>query len=203
VGPAVPFVGLTGGIGAGKSTALAALQRLGATTISSDAVVHELWASDESLRQAVIDRWGAEMAPGGVIDRSAVAERAFADAAERGWLERLLWPLVSARVAAWLATARAERASGNARHRAAVVEVPLLFEAGQEGIYDATIVVIADEAVRRARAADRGHASLDERAARQLSQEEKAARATFVVRNDGSERDLERQLSSVLDKLDG
>jgi len=199
----VPFVGLTGGMGAGKSTALAALERLGATTISSDAVVHELWASDASLRQAVVDRWGAEMAPDGVIDRSAVAERAFADPAERAWLERLLWPLVGARVAAWLAAARAERASGAASHRAAVVEVPLLFEAGQEGIYDATIVVIADEAVRHARAADRGHASLDERAARQLSQEEKAARATFVVRNDGSERDLERQLSSVLDKLGG
>ncbi len=198
----MPFVGLTGGMGAGKSTALAALERLGATTISSDAVVHELWASDASLRQAVVDRWGAEVAPDGVIDRSAVAERAFADPAERAWLERLLWPLVSARVAAWLASARAERASGAASHRAAVVEVPLLFEAGQEGIYDATIVVIADEAVRRARAADRGHASLDERAARQLSQEEKAARATFVVRNDGSERDLERQLSSVLDKLE-
>jgi dephospho-CoA kinase len=190
-------------MGAGKSTALAALERLGATTISSDAVVHELWASDASLRQAVVDRWGAEVAPDGVIDRSAVAERAFADPAERAWLERLLWPLVSARVAAWLGAARAERASGEANHRAAVVEVPLLFEAGQEGIYDATIVVIADEAVRHARAADRGHASLDERAARQLSQEEKAARATFVVRNDGSERDLERQLSSVLDKLDG
>jgi dephospho-CoA kinase len=203
VGTAVPFVGLTGGMGAGKSTALAALQRLGATTISSDAVVHELWASDTGLRQAVVDRWGAEVAPGGVIDRSAVAGRAFADPAERAWLERLLWPLVSARVAAWLTAARAERASGAASHRAAVVEVPLLFEAGQEGIYDATIVVIADEAVRHARAADRGHASLDERAARQLSQEEKAARATFVVRNDGSERDLERQLSSVLDKLGG
>lgn len=203
MGTAVPFVGLTGGMGAGKSTALAALQRLGATTISSDAVVHELWASDAGLRQAVVDRWGAEVAPGGVIDRSAVAGRAFADPAERAWLERLLWPLVSARVAAWLTAARAERASGAASHRAAVVEVPLLFEAGQEGIYDATIVVIADEAVRHARAADRGHASLDERAARQLSQEEKAARATFVVRNDGSERDLERQLSSVLDKLGG
>ena len=199
----MPFVGLTGGMGAGKSTALAALERLGATTISSDAVVHELWASDASLRRAVVDRWGAEVAPDGVIDRSAVAERAFADPAERAWLERLLWPLVSARVAAWLASARAERASGAASHRAAVVEVPLLFEAGQEGVYDATIVVIADEAVRRARAADRGHASLDERAARQLSQEEKAARATFVVTNDGSERDLERQLSSVLDKLGG
>jgi dephospho-CoA kinase len=199
----VPFVGLTGGIGAGKSTALAALERLGAATISSDAVVHELWASDASLRRAVVDRWGAEVAPEGVIDRSAVAERAFADPAERAWLEQLLWPLVSARVASWLAAVRSERANGAASHRAAVVEVPLLFEAGQEGIYDATIAVVADEAVRRERAAGRGHAALDERAARQLSQPEKARRATFVVRNDGSERDLERQLSSVLDKLDG
>jgi dephospho-CoA kinase len=70
-----------------------------------------------------------------------------------------------------------------------------------DGIYDATIAVVADESVRRERAAGRGHASLDERAARQLSQQEKATRATYVVQNDGSERDLERDLSSVLDKL--
>jgi dephospho-CoA kinase len=197
----VPFVGLTGGIGAGKSTALAALERLGAATISSDAIVHELWADDEQLRRAVVERWGVQVAPEGAIDRSAVAERAFADPAERAWLEAMLWPLVGARVAAWLAGARAERSDGSPPPRAAVVEVPLLFEAGQEGVYDATIAVVSDEAVRRERAAARGHSSLDERAARQLSQEEKARRATFVVRNDGSERDLERELSSVLDKL--
>ncbi|HTB69384.1 MAG TPA: dephospho-CoA kinase [Solirubrobacteraceae bacterium] len=197
----MPFVGLTGGIGAGKSTALAALERLGAATISSDAIVHELWADDEQLRRAVVERWGVQVAPEGAIDRSAVAERAFADPAERAWLEAMLWPLVGARVAAWLAGARAERSDGSPPPRAAVVEVPLLFEAGQEGVYDATIAVVSDEAVRRERAAARGHSSLDERAARQLSQEEKARRATFVVRNDGSERDLERELSSVLDKL--
>jgi dephospho-CoA kinase len=197
----VPFVGLTGGIGAGKSTALAALERLGAATISSDAIVHELWGDDEQLRCAVVERWGVQVAPEGAIDRSAVAERAFADPAERAWLEAMLWPLVGARVAAWLAGARAERSDGSPPPRAAVVEVPLLFEAGQEGVYDATIAVVSDEAVRRERAAARGHSSLDERAARQLSQEEKARRATFVVRNDGSERDLERELSSVLDKL--
>ena len=87
------------------------------------------------------------------------------------------------------------------RPRAAVVEVPLLFEAGLEGLYDATIAVVSEEALRRERAAQRGHALADERAARQLSQEEKALRATFVVRNDGSEQDLERELSCVLDKL--
>ncbi len=199
--PDVPFVGLTGGLGAGKSTALAALARLGAETISSDAVVHELWAGDEQLRAAVLERWGPEVAPNGEIDRSRIAERAFADPAEREWLERQLWPRVGTRVARWLAQARAERGDGEPRPRAAVVEVPLLFEAGQEAIYDATIAVVSDERLRRERAAARGHASVDERAARQLSQEEKARRATFVVRNDGTERDLERELSAVLEKL--
>jgi dephospho-CoA kinase len=81
--------------------------------------------------------------------------------------------------------------------------VPLLFEAGLQGIYDATIAIVSDERVREQRAAARGHALVDERAARQLSQEQKAQRATFVVRNDGSEQELQSALSAVLDKLGG
>jgi dephospho-CoA kinase len=203
VKPLVPFVGLTGGMGSGKSTALAALERLGATVLSSDAVVHELYARDEQLRDAVVERWGADVAPGGTVDRAAVAERAFANAEERSWLEGVVWPLVGARVAAWLGDARAERTDGAARPRAAIVEVPLLFEAGLQEIYDATIAVVSDEGVRQQRAAARGHALVDERAARQLSQDEKAQRATYVVHNDGSEQELERALSGVLDKLGG
>ncbi|HEY2572016.1 MAG TPA: dephospho-CoA kinase [Solirubrobacteraceae bacterium] len=201
----MPFVGLTGGMGAGKSTALAALERLGAAVLSSDAVVHELYAHDERLRDAVVERWGSQVAPGGVVDRSAVAARAFADAEERAWLEGLLWPLVGARVAAWLADVRSagEAAAVREGRRAAVVEVPLLFEAGLDGLYDATIAVIADERLRHERASARGHALADERSARQLPQQEKARRATFVVRNDGSEQELEQVLSAVLDKLSG
>ena len=194
----MPFVGLTGGMGSGKSTALAALERLGATVLSSDAVVHELYEG-ERLRDAVVGRWGAEVAPGGAVDRAEVARRAFASAEDRSWLEAQVWPLVGARVAGWLEEARAREPAP----RAAVVEVPLLFEAGLEGIYDATIAVVSDERVRQARAAERGHARVDERTARQLSQEEKARRATFTVHNDGSVADLERELSSVLDKLGG
>ena len=194
----VPFVGLTGGLGAGKSTALAALERLGAAVLSSDAVVHELYEGEE-LREAVVARFGPEVAPDGVVDRSAVARRAFATDTDRAWLEGLVWPLVGARVASWLGQARAQIPAPPA----AVVEVPLLFEAGLEGIYDATIAVVSEEGLRARRAAARGHALVDERAARQLSQEEKAARATFVVRNDGSEEDLQRELSSVLGKLEG
>src|ERR1700683_1937021 len=193
---AVPFVGLTGGLGAGKATARAALGRLSAEVISSDAVVHELYEGAQ-LRDAVVARFGPQVAPGGVVDRAAVAERAFATFEDRAWLEGLVWPLVGARVAAWLAQAR----GGRPVPPAAVVEVPLLFEAGLGDLYDATIAVVAQEGLRRERAAGRGHAVVDERAARQLSQEEKAARATFVVRNDGSEQDLEGELSCVVDKL--
>jgi dephospho-CoA kinase len=196
VQPAVPFIGLTGGMGAGKSTALAALERLGAAVLSSDAVVHELYAG-EQLRDAAVGRWGAEVAPNGVIDRAAVAARAFASAEDRAWLEGLVWPLVASRVAAWLEQVRRE----SPPPRAAVVEVPLLFEAGLESLYDATLAVIAEEALRERRAADRGHALVEERGARQLSQPEKARRATFVVRNDGTEEDLERELSAMLAKL--
>ena len=197
--PVVPFVGLTGGMGAGKSTALASLQDLGAQVLSTDAVVHELYG-DERVRDAVVERWGSEMAPGGAIDRAAVAAKAFAGEQEqRRWLESLLWPLVGARIAAWLEHVRALRPAP----RAAVVEVPLLFEAGMERGFDATIAVVAEEHTRQERAAGRGHALADERSARQLSQEEKARRATYVVRNDTTRGDLRRELADVLGKLSG
>jgi dephospho-CoA kinase len=197
-GRRLPFVGLTGGLGSGKSTACAALQRLGAATLSTDAVVHELYGST-AVRDAVVERWGEDVAPGGVVDRTAIARRVFSQPSERQWLEALLWPLVGARIASW----RTEQELADPAPKAAIVETPLLFEAGLDGIYDATVAVVADEGVRRARAAMRGHEAVDERAARQLTQDEKAARATFVVRNDGTEADLEAALSGVLAKLEG
>jgi dephospho-CoA kinase len=183
-------------MGSGKSTALKLLGGLGAEVLSSDAVVHELYEGQQ-LRDAVVARFGADVAPGGVVDRAAVAQRAFASVEERAWLEGQVWPLVGARVQEWLAAARAMQPAP----RAAVVETPLLFEAGLGDVYDATIAVVASESVRRLRADARGHALIDERVARQLPQEEKARRATFVVTNDGSEDDLQRELSAVLAKL--
>ena len=193
---APPFVGLTGGIGAGKSEALAALARLGAATISADEVVHELYR-DPEVRAAVTARWGEDVAPDGGVDRSAIAARVFADPGERAWLERLLWPKVGERVAQW----RALQAGREPPPPALVVETPLLFEAGLQVGYDATIAIVADEAVRARRAAARGHAAVDERAARQLPQAEKAARATYVVENSGSLDELRDKLSALLDKL--
>jgi dephospho-CoA kinase len=149
------------------------------------------------VRDAVVARWGVDVAPDGTVDRPAIARAAFATDEDRAWLEQLLWPRVAEQVAAW----REEVARAEPPPRAAVVETPLLFEAGMERIYDATIAIVADEELRRDRAAARGHEAVDERAARQLTQDEKAQRATFVVRNDGSEADLERTLAGVLAKL--
>ncbi|MEA2142837.1 MAG: dephospho-CoA kinase [Solirubrobacteraceae bacterium] len=192
----VPFVGLTGGLGAGKSTALEALERLGAATLSTDTVVHELYATPE-LHEAVVARWGADVAPGGVVDRAAIAAHAFATPDERAWLEAEIWPRVAARIAAW----REQIATREPPPAAAVVETPLLFEAGMESIYDATVAVIADEPVRARRAAARGHVGVQSRAARQLPQEEKARRATYTVRNNGTLEELEGELSGVLARL--
>lgn len=192
----VPSVGLTGGLGAGKSTALAALERLGAATLSTDAVVHELYG-DPEVRDAVVARWGPGVAPGGVVDRAAVAARVFASPRERAWLESELWPRVGARVSAWLRDVSDRRPQPTA----AIVETPLLFEAGMDRAYDATIAVVADEDVRAARTAAREHVATGEREARQLTQAEKARRATFVVDNSGTREQLERQLSEILERL--
>jgi dephospho-CoA kinase len=194
-----PFIGLTGGIGAGKSTALAVLERLGAVCLSTDRVVHELYESPD-VRDAVINRFGPEVidpARPGEIDRGALAGKAFATDEGRRWLEELLWPRVGARMMAW----RREQERADPTPRALVVEVPLLFESGLDRGYDATIAVTADEPVRHERALGRGHQALDERTARQLTQEEKSQRATYTVVNDGTEAELAAKLSAILDTL--
>ncbi len=198
-GPAsrrVPFIGLTGGLGAGKSEALRALSDLGAATLSTDDVVHELLQSNE-LRELVVERLGDDVAPNGRLDRSVMAQRVFADPEDRAWLEGLLWPRVAERVARW----RARLDAAEPPPRAAVVEVPLLFESGMDDVFDHTVAVVADERVRRERAGARGHEAPESRAGRQLPQEEKARRAEYVVRNDGSLDELRSGLSRLLAKI--
>jgi dephospho-CoA kinase len=158
--------------------------------------VHELYENPE-VRDAVRDHFGEDIAPGGVIDRSALATRAFETAEQRRWLEQLLWPRVGAQMVSW----REQLEQLSPPPRVAVVEVPLLFESGMESAFDATIAVIADEPIRSERASARNHSALDERSERQLSQKEKSQRATYVVVNDGTIEELEDELSAVLDKL--
>lgn len=188
-------IGLTGGIAAGKSTALAAFERLGAATISSDAVVHELLDS-EPLIGRLTERWGEDVAPDGRVDRNKIGGIVFADPDELGWLESQIHPLVGERIGAWLGSL--PEGTG-----VAVVEVPLLFEGEMAPVFDTTVAVVTADEVRRARAEARGHTLVGEREARQLSQDEKADRAEHVIENDGTVGELEQRLSALVAKLRG
>ena len=189
-------VGLTGGLGSGKSEALAACERLGAATLSSDAVVHELLGTDQ-VRDLLHARWGDEVVADGEVNRAAVAAIVFERPEELAWLEGELFP----RVGLWTAAWRAELERRDPPPEVAVVEVPLLFEAAREAFFDATIAIVSDEALREERAAARGHEGVAGREGRQLTQEEKAARADYVIRNDGSLADLQATVGEMLGEL--
>ena len=193
----MPLVGLTGGLGAGKSTALEQFALLGAAVLSTDDVVHELYETD-TVTGAVRERFGdGVFDSSGRVDRRALGERVFAQPAEREWLEALLWPLVAERTQHW----HAQLARLEPPPRAAIVETPLLFEAGGERRFAATIAVVAADELRAARVAGRDQAALGQRERRQLSQEEKAARATYVVVNDGTVDQLRERLAAVLEAI--
>lgn len=191
-GPAL--IGLTGGIAAGKSETLRLLAELGAETLSTDAVVHELLASEE-LAALLIERWGERVTHAdGRLDRGRIAGIVFEEPDELRWLESVLHPRVGARVLEW-------RQSLPAGLAVAVVEVPLLFEGRMAAIFDATIAVIAEDGLREQRATARGTGQLEGRSTRQLTQEEKAAQATFVVHNNGHLDELEAELRELFPKL--
>ena len=194
----VPFVALTGGIGAGKSTALAALRaprRRGA--------LHRRGRARALRERRGPARRDRAVGPGGRTRRaSSTARRSPRGRSRRrrtGAGSRSCSGRSSAR--GWRRGGRRRRRPPTRRRRALVVEVPLLFESGMEAAFDATIAVSPTTRSAGRRAGARGHAALDERTARQLTQAEKAGRATYVVVNDGSVEELERQLSAVLDKL--
>ena len=149
------------------------------------------------MRDHLVERGGDEVAPGGAVDRAAVARVVFERPEEREWLQGVLWPRVGERVAAW----RAELDARDPAPRAAVVEVPLLFESGMEAVFDKTVAIVAEETVRAERAGARGHEGVEGRTSAQLSQEEKSQRADFTIRNDGSLQELEEKLSELLDSL--
>ncbi|MBA2240694.1 MAG: dephospho-CoA kinase, partial [Solirubrobacterales bacterium] len=144
--PAV--IGLTGAIAAGKSSALGALERLGARTLSSDETVHEL-LTDPEVAAILHERWGEGAVPDGEVDRRRIGSIVFSDPAELAWLEGVLHPRVGERTQRW----RSELPAGT---ELAVVEVPLLFEAGLESSFDATLVIAASDELRAERAGARG-----------------------------------------------
>ncbi len=186
-------VAITGGIGAGKSEALAAFGRHGAATVSSDEIVHHLLRRPE-VRDAVVARMGVGViGPDGEIDRGALATVVFNDRDALAWLEELLHPLVSAEYLEWREQlGRLERAP-----QICVTEVPLLFESGAEERFDKVVVITAPTKLRRSRSI----VATDDRESRLLPDAEKVKRADYSYVNTGSLEELDVFVASVVHDL--
>jgi dephospho-CoA kinase len=187
-------VAITGGIGAGKSEALAAFRRHGAATVSSDEIVHRLLGEDEDVRRQLRERFGERVFDDiGQVDRGAIARVVFADRDQLDWLERLLHPRVSEEYLDW------RNALGQLPNppQVAVTEVPLLFEVGGDERFDKVVVITAPAELR----AERSQAAGELREARLIPDEEKAKRADFVYVNDGTLDELDAFVADVMRKL--
>jgi dephospho-CoA kinase len=185
-------VAITGGIGAGKSAALAAFARRGAATISADEIVHRLLRDDPNVRREVGERFGVDKIGPGGADRSAIAQVVFNNPAELEWLEQLLHPKVVRAQTEWLE----EVARSEEPPRVAVTEVPLLYETGGDERFDVVIVITAAPEVRAAR-----RPVADEREQRLLPETEKIRLADYHYANDGTLEQLDAFVAGVLERL--
>jgi dephospho-CoA kinase len=187
-------VAITGGIGAGKSTALASFRRHGAATVSSDEIVHHLLRSDPHVRAAIVERFGEDvLGEDGVPDRERIALKVFRDREALDWLEQLLHPLVSREYLTW----REQLGELPNPPRVCVTEVPLLYEVGAETRFDKVVVISAPRQLREARRGGRG----DDRESRLLPDREKAKRGDFVYVNTGTPDELDAWIAGVMATL--
>ena len=187
-------VAITGGIGAGKSTALECFSRHGAATVSSDEIVHHLLATDPEVKAALVERLGEEiLGDDGDPDRERIALRVFRDREALDFLEKLLHPLVSREYMAW----REQLAKLPNPPQVSVTEVPLLYEVGAEARFDEVVVITAPTKLREAR---RGGWK-DDREARLVPDREKAKRADFTYVNTGTLDELDAWVAEVMATL--
>jgi dephospho-CoA kinase len=187
-------VAITGGIAAGKSTALAAFRAHGAATVSSDEIVHHLLRTDLDVRAALVERFGDEiLGEDGVPDRARIAAIVFEDAESLAFLEQLLHPLVSREYLIW----REQLATLDDPPRVSVTEIPLLFEAGSEDRFDRVVVITAPSKLRE----QRRDMALGNREARLLDEKDKIAKADFHYVNTGTYEDLDAWVAGVMAEL--
>jgi len=187
-------VAITGGIGAGKSTALECFRRHGAATVSSDEIVHHLLETDPEVKAKLVERLGEEILGGhGAPDRERIAVRVFKDRDALDFLEKLLHPLVSREYMSW----REQLAALPNPPAVCVTEVPLLYEVGADARFDKVVVITAPTKLREAR---RGGWT-DDREARLMPDREKAKRADFTYVNIGTPDDLDTWVAEIMATL--
>jgi dephospho-CoA kinase len=189
------IVGLTGGMGCGKSTAAAFFAGRGFERLDADAYVRDVLLVNPEVIQAIRSRLGDGMlAPDGTVRRGRVAERVFSDPEALAWLEELLHPRLYEH---W------RRCFAASRDRRFIVEVPLLFEKGLENWFDFTVCVTTDSELQLRRLEQRGisPALARQRLAKQLPLARKCELADHVLLNDGSPDFLREQVNALADRL--
>jgi dephospho-CoA kinase len=193
----VLLIGLTGGIGSGKSTVSALLAKRGAVVIDADRITRELQRAGSPVFDAMVKRFGAGIvASDGELDRQAVADIVFADSAALADLNAIVHPAVGAEIA------RRLEAEAPTDH-VVVLDVPLLVESGRDDLAALVVVDIDPEIALRRLVAHRGMREDDVRArmARQASREERRARADHIIDNSGTPEDLVEQVDDIWAEL--
>jgi dephospho-CoA kinase len=195
----VKRIALTGGIATGKSHVRGALERLGVPTIDADMLARDAVAPGTAGLAAVVARFGpGVLAPDGTLDRHALAEIVFADAAARKDLEAIIHPSVRA------ATGTFFDSLDGSQHAFAVADIPLLYEVGREKDFDLVIVAAVDPGVQLRRVMERdGLSEPDARArlAAQLPIAEKVARADYVIETGGTFDETDAQVRAVVNAI--
>jgi dephospho-CoA kinase len=190
-----PVIGLTGGIGSGKSTVAAMLAALGADVVDTDKVGHEVYRRGTEGCRQVTEAFGRDvLAPDGSIDRRALAAKVFADPAALQRLNSIVHPLIGRAVRDWLLRMQAEP-----RTTPIVVEAPVLMEAGWQFFDEVWVVIVEPEtAVARVTASrDMTAAEVRSRLAAQMSNAERIRRADRVLHNDGDLHALRAEVEAA------
>jgi dephospho-CoA kinase len=189
------LLGLTGGIGSGKSTVLKFFQEKGAATIDADEIVHGLYADDKTLHNALLREFGDNaLKEDGTVDKKLLAEIVFNSVRERKKLEELIHPRVRRKIKSELA--RTQRS-------VIVVDVPLLYESRWQDEFDAVLVVNADDQTRLARLVKRGMTRIESRKRidAQLPMQIKLRKADFVINNNGTIAQTKKQFERLWPKI--
>ncbi|MES2199721.1 MAG: dephospho-CoA kinase [Chlamydiota bacterium] len=192
-------IAITGGLSSGKSTVCQFLTELGAYVVSADEIVHNLLSSDPNVYQKVVDLLGSDVLVNNQLNREAIAEKVFSQPKMLQSLESILHPLVLLEIELKYQTVK-----NNPKYNLFVAEIPLLYETNNEILFDAVVVVLAKEELCKKRfikEKKQDHAKFTQRMLRQMPLQEKAARANFILLNNGNLANLKNEVLNLASKL--
>jgi dephospho-CoA kinase len=185
------LVGLTGGIGSGKSKVLEIFKSLGANVEDTDSIVHEIYEENEEVHKQLLNRWGNKVFQNNSPDRKVIAGIVFNDKKELKWLNQLMHPLVKERIAA------------KQNEKFNLIAVPLLYEVNWHSEFDTVVSVWCSQKNQQKRLINRGwsESEIKARISAQIDQNEKITRADYGIINDWSLKSLNRQCRSIYNTI--